>query len=394
MRKKSESWSVRQLKERHVKVNFPEYQREPTVWSRSAKQRLIDSMLRNFDISSLYLYANDDGSWDCIDGRQRIGAIMSFLGLNPDDTDDNGFDLKFSNEIYEDEKRLFDELSGVSYDDVQIRARAGNKAAKGLIESFEGYELGIVLLSASKRPEEFNLQFTRLNLGSIINSGEKLHAMVGEIRDICFNENGLGRHAFLDQVEMSTRRYAKEQVVAQILAQVFAVKETGTFTRTRHFDLQKFFKDHSTLDSKRRSWVAEVTTVLNTLARAFDSPGILRNRAITVSTVLFAWKLSIAGKAAATAYASFVGEFLCRVKWQLNKGLEADPEYRYLLDFQRHVTQASVERPAVQARAATLEKEHSSWVGKREFTGDAKYLARTRKKASEECRKGVEPAHE
>ena len=50
------------------------------------------------------------------------------------------------------------------------------------------------------------------------------------------------------------------------------------------------------------------------------------------------------------AYAKFLEEFLGRLRWQVEKGLDVDPEYRYLIDFQRHVTQASVEKPAVDAR--------------------------------------------
>lgn len=73
-------------------------------------------------------------------------------------------------------------------------------------------------LSDSSRPEEFNLQFTRLNLGAIINSGEKLNAMVGDLRDECFTNQGIGQHAFLDKIKIPTRRFAKEGVAAQILA--------------------------------------------------------------------------------------------------------------------------------------------------------------------------------
>jgi len=46
-------------------------------------------MLRNFDIASIYLYKRDDGYYECIDGRQRINAILSFLGLNSSEQDYN-----------------------------------------------------------------------------------------------------------------------------------------------------------------------------------------------------------------------------------------------------------------------------------------------------------------
>ena len=55
MDKKVESWSVQDLREHFSQIDFPEYQREPNLWTLVEKQRLIDSMMRRFDIASLYL---------------------------------------------------------------------------------------------------------------------------------------------------------------------------------------------------------------------------------------------------------------------------------------------------------------------------------------------------
>ena len=103
MIKDTDSWTVQDLVERHLTISFPEYQRESTVWNLRAKQRLVDSMLRQFDIACLYFYREHETSVECIDGRQRIAAIMSFLSKNDADTVDNGFRLRISNEIYDDE---------------------------------------------------------------------------------------------------------------------------------------------------------------------------------------------------------------------------------------------------------------------------------------------------
>ena len=50
MRKTTWIWPVSKLRSKLAAISFPEYQREPTVWSRAAKRLLIDSMLRQFDI--------------------------------------------------------------------------------------------------------------------------------------------------------------------------------------------------------------------------------------------------------------------------------------------------------------------------------------------------------
>ncbi len=384
MKKKTESWDIRDLQKRFVSINFPEYQREPNIWARIAKQRLVDSILRQFDIASLYFYSNKDGSLDCIDGRQRINAIMAFLGENANDAD-NGFALRILNEIYEDTEHPFEELDGQTFAQLEEMAASTNGSAglaKDAIEKVLNYKFTAVLLAEAKIPEEFNLQFTRLNLGTIINAGEKLHAMVGAMRDVCFDDPKIGKHHFLDMVKIPTRRYAKEQVAAQVLAQVFSRKFDGQFTRTRHFDLQRFMKEHATLSETDKRLIEEVRTTFDALAGALgETKELLRNRAIAVSTVLLAWERRLHKEAGQLeAFAKFLKAFLGRLRWQVAKGLDVDGEYRYLIDFQRHVTQASVEKPAVDARFATMEKEFKRWLTYKKLQGDKEFYKRTHKK--------------
>jgi len=68
------------------------------------------------------------------------------------------------------------------------------------------------------------------------------------------------------------------------------------------------------------------------------------------------------------------------------RGVSADLEYRYLLDFQKHVTQASVEKPAVSARAETLERLNEMWQAEGAFPGDKEYFKRTKIKPEKACR--------
>lgn len=383
MEKETQLWSVDELSANFAKINFPEYQREPNIWSRTAKQRLVDSMLRQFDIASVYLYIDEDGSIDCIDGRQRIGAIMSFLGQNPEDVD-NGFDFKLLNEIYQDEGHPFESLEGNGF--VELQRAQANEAAQALVTAFRDYRLTIVQLKGSRRPEEFNLQFTRLNVGTILNSGEKLHAMVGEMRDVCFDDGGIGEHPFFEKTRIPTRRFAKEQVAAQLLLQILTLEESVEFARTRHFDLQRAFKAYSILTDTQRSTIEKIRRILDLLESSFEELGVLRNRAITVSTVLLAWRINVTTQEAARQIAMFINGFVCRLKWQVGKGLDVDDEYRYLTDFQRHLTQASVEKPAVEARARTLEGQYRGWLAENKYEGDQEYKERTGSDPDEDCR--------
>ena len=384
MRKEVSPWTIGQLSERFRRISFPAYQREPTVWSRAAKQRLVDSMLRAFDIAAVYFYRNrDDESIECVDGRQRIGAIMSFLDENEADKRDNGFQFRVMNElnseddIYGQEGHPFEPLSGLTYREIEDlnNSDATDAAIAGkFLETLLGYEMTVISLSDSRADVEFNLQFTRLNLGTLINSGEKLHAMVGDLRDVCFDE--LGKHPFLGSVGIRTRRFAKEQLAAQIVTQVFAIESTADgnvedrLVKMRYGDLQYLFKKHARLTDQARQWIQKLTKVLDGLNAAFEDPRVFRSQAMVLSVVVLAYDLWEQEEFDATELATFVETLLERLGQQVKKGLRRDEQYLYLLEFNLHVTQASVERKAVNARAKLLKEEFAAWRKKGVLRGD------------------------
>ncbi len=369
MEKEVISWSVKELRGQFSLISFPEYQREPNLWTLVEKQRLIDSMIRHFDIASLYLYQHNDGAMDCVDGRQRIGSIMSFLGENNANSDTN-FPFRPLNEILQEECPPYQSLAGKTFNEIeQLRKTHDDPTAAKFVDTFLGYPLTVIMLSDSKAGEEFNLQFTRLNLGTIINSGEKLHAMVGDLRDACFNR--LGNHPFLEGTNIPTRRFAREQVAAQILAQVFSFSANGVYTRIRHFDLQRIFKEHRKFTDDQEELVEQIRKLFDLLREAFIGIETLRNRAITVSTVLLAWQSKLDGSGQASQLAEFIDEFVHRLNWQVKKGLDLDREYLYLTTFQHNITQASSEKSSIEARAKTLQEEFFRWRCDGELKGDS-----------------------
>ena len=371
MKKEIELWTVQKLKENFLLINFPEYQREPNVWDKDAKQRLVDSMLRQFDIAPLYFYKKEGGMMDCVDGRQRIGAIKSFL--------DDGYEFRILNELYEDDNHPFQDLNLLTYSKIRGRARIQqNGQASNFLKCFENeFHLSIVMLSECNLHSEFNLQFVRLNLGTIINSGEKLHAMVGELRDICFNK--LGKHQFFDLVNIPERRFSKEQTAAQILAQVFSLEGASSingkreYTRTRHFDLQRLFKNYTRVGNLEHGWIHKTIKIMDLLMIGKTELSVIRSRAIIVSMILLAYDNDLTKEEEALELSEFIHEFTLRLKWQVVKGIDADSEYRYLIDFQHHITQGSVEKPAVRERAKLLKQEFDTWRTNKKLTGDLMY---------------------
>ena len=385
MERESKTLSIRDLQSYFVDIQFPGYQREPNIWSREEKQRLIDSILREFDIAPLYFYRQKNELLECIDGRQRINAIMSFLGKNPTDERDNGFELRIENEISSGLETDFDRLDENSFVELEKLAKDGDSdlrelAAKAVDEILD-YEITTVYLSGVGSQEEFNLQFLRLNLGTLINAGEKLHAMVGAMRDVVFENDAVGKHPFFEWVRIPNRRYAKELTAAQVLLQIFSFSKTGEFARARHVELQRFLKEHEDLDDVANSLIAEATNTLNAINEGVaDAADYLRNRAVTVSLILLAWRLEVAGGGLpADRFWAFATVLMGRLAWQVEKmkAFNVDQEYQHLVDFQRHLTQAAVERVALTRRHEILSKSLDQWLVNETLEGDEEYEKRT-----------------
>jgi hypothetical protein len=57
----------------------PVYQRK-FRWDEQKESRLIESLLLNFPIPSVFVAANPDGTWEVVDGLQRISTLIHFAG--------------------------------------------------------------------------------------------------------------------------------------------------------------------------------------------------------------------------------------------------------------------------------------------------------------------------
>jgi hypothetical protein len=195
--------------------------------------------------------------------------------------------------------------------------------------------------------------------------------MVGVMRDRLFEDNGLGEHPFLAGANIPTRRYARQLLAAQLMLQVSTRQETGQFARARHFDLQRYLKLYADREDPRLVEVRDTLDALQQHAPTLSER--LGNRAIAVSVVLAAWELGVrANPDLAEQYGRFVDVFLTRLSEQVErmKQFNPDPQYDYLVTFQRHLTQAAVERPAFTYRHEQLTEQFRVWSETGRLRGD------------------------
>lgn len=64
----------------------PEFQRV-FRWTEYQKTKLIESIMLNIPIPSIFVSQNEDGVWDVIDGVQRLSTIFQFVGIFKDEND-------------------------------------------------------------------------------------------------------------------------------------------------------------------------------------------------------------------------------------------------------------------------------------------------------------------
>ena len=326
MNRKIISWLAKELFAKRELIQYPEYQREPTVWVPHKKQLLIDSMLIGLDVPKIYLYSPDNQQYckvvgtetfryyDCVDGQQRIMAVIEF----------------FSGMLRLEDGRFWKDLEP--------------KEQKTLLE----YEFTIALITEAT-DDDLRLLFLRLQLGAPLNVGEKLHVLKGALRDFVFD---LGKnHPFFASLALQERRYYRETVFAEICINSFYRSIRGTFFTARYDELKAFFEQYSDI-SRYTEEIARIRKTLDLMQLYFkDCIDELRNRAVVVTAYLFFEELYSNNETQKmSVFPQFYEKFLKVLSEESGKGLDYDEEYRELLDFQNYIIQAAVSKSAITAR--------------------------------------------
>ena len=155
------NWTIDSVVRRKDKIDLqPLYQR-PSVWNDKQKQKLIDSILRGYDLPKFYLRScKSDFEYEVIDGQQRISAIWGFVN--------NEYRLSDDSKDIPD----FGDLSGKKHSDLNSDQQ----------EHIGRFPLSVVIIEKALDLEIRQL-FLRLQEGVSLNPTEKRNAMTGNMRD-------------------------------------------------------------------------------------------------------------------------------------------------------------------------------------------------------------------
>jgi len=157
----------------------PEYQRQ-FRWPIENQSRLIESVLLGIPVPSLFMAANKDGSWELIDGVQRLNSLIHFVGN-------------------EEQLKKFGFEEGLVLKDLEVLTEYNGSTYKDLPQTlklkFSLRPLKVTTLSdKSDLKVRFDL-FERLNTGGIKLTDQEIRACVfrGQFNDF-LNELAENEH--------------------------------------------------------------------------------------------------------------------------------------------------------------------------------------------------------
>lgn len=245
----------------------PPYQREGDVWKQETKSALIDSILNGFDVPKLYFESlssrrgGPDGfpyQYAVIDGKQRLGAIISFI------ENDLALDAEF---IFFEDKSV--QAGGLKWSDLM-------EQYPRLAERLLDFNLPIIEVSADTG-DLIEEMFQRLNASSSLNAAERRNSLLGPTRDAT---NTLAEHELLvSRSPIKSARYKYRELAAKFLAIEQQFSDRGHITDTKAQTLYLLFsatrpgRNGATpiiSGEDMSTFQANATTVLDRMSRVFE----------------------------------------------------------------------------------------------------------------------------
>jgi hypothetical protein len=195
-------------------VVAPSYQRQ-FRWSEENQSALIESLLLGLPIPAIFVATNRDGTWDVVDGLQRVATILRFHGMDVP----NANLLKFAdNPLMLGSLSQLSGFSGLKYEDLPmpIRLMFGKR-----------YLRVQVLSDKSDADVRFEL-FRRLNAGAVALTYQEIRSCVfrGRFNDML---EELSRHEnYRSLLKLQPKRQndgTAEEVVLKFFAYLEGMEE-------------------------------------------------------------------------------------------------------------------------------------------------------------------------
>ncbi|MCK4828446.1 hypothetical protein KA005_72620, partial [bacterium] len=217
-------------------------------------------------------------------------------------------------------------------------------------DAFDDYEIDIEEIEEATE-EELEQLFQRLQLGTPLNTAEKLNAITSNLRDFC--HNAAAKSFFKNKISLKNTRY----VHFEIITKWAFVESRGIQPQMRFPVLEEFFKDNRSFSTESVT-AKRIIGALEFLNAAFpEKCPYVRNRANALSICMLAGRVfeqKLARNDTAQDFGKFVKRFFTDLSAEVEKGVNAvDQE---LLRYQQAITSGSTGGNSIKARINILAK--------------------------------------
>ena len=141
----------------------PEFQRV-FRWSEYQKTKLIESIMLNIPIPSIFVSQNEDGVWDVIDGVQRLSTIFQFVGIFKDENGEQLPPLTLQKTDY------LPSLAGMKWEN-ETKELSFTKEQQ---LAFKRARIDVIIMKKESDPNTKYELFQRLNTGGSLLSDQEV----------------------------------------------------------------------------------------------------------------------------------------------------------------------------------------------------------------------------
>lgn len=190
----------------------PEYQRQ-FRWDTDRQSSLIESLFLGIPVPNLFMATNSDGTWELIDGVQRVSTILSFVGNEEERSKIKGINVK---PLTLSGLSKLDEYNEKNFSDLPLDVQT----------KFKLTSIKITTLSdKSDKDVRFDL-FERLNRGGVILTDQEIRSCVYRggfndfIKELSKDEN------FVKCVHLSEKQEnngTREELVLRFFAYLYDI---------------------------------------------------------------------------------------------------------------------------------------------------------------------------
>ena len=226
---------ISSYKDGEIEVN-PSFQRT-FRWSDFAKSRLIESFLLGLPVPPIFVYQRATGSWELIDGLQRVSSVLQFVGELKDKNGQVVPPLNLTSTKYLPSlsgvhwKALNDEDQMALPDHVKLKFRKARIDVK-------------IILAKSTELSKYEL-FDRLNTGGSPATPAEVRNCLILMKDPNFFEwlDGLVGHPSFVETTPLTDRQLDEQYRFELLVRYFVLQSTPPEEARAIDDLETYLND-------------------------------------------------------------------------------------------------------------------------------------------------------